>query len=327
LQVARETENVKRERVFNLKLATWNLKTVLPGEERLKEIRIHGRGGQGAVLAAELLVVAAFEDNKYGQAFPAFGGERRGAAVQAFIRLDTQPIRLRHRVNTPDWLLILDPSLLQMADVTQGLKPDGLVLINSEKPASSLAWSIDTLVYTIPATRIALEVLGQPLVNPAMLGAFSAVTRAVGLEAIQNAFRRRFPGEMGEKNSQAAQRAYDWVQKGARPEKVTPSRRTVSAVVWEESPGLGAPGRPLHFAAVTAPRTALAYPTGTWRYSRPIFDVEKCNGCGFCEMYCPDNCVWVENKKYYPDYTYCKGCGICARECPAGAIHMAAEEG
>jgi pyruvate ferredoxin oxidoreductase gamma subunit len=294
----------------------------------LKEIRIHGRGGQGAVLAAELLVVAAFADGKYGQAFPAFGGERRGAPVQAFIRLDSHPIRLRHRVYAPDWLLILDASLLEMADVLQGLRPDGLVLINSEKPPSALAWSSEAQVHSIPATRIASEILGQPHVNPAMLGAFSAATGAVSLEAVQEAFRRRFPGDLGEKNSRAAQVAYDWYRQTASPPvTVTQSRQTLGAPAWMDSPELGAPGRPLHFAAVTGPRTALAYPTGTWRYSRPVFDREKCNGCGFCEMYCPDTCVLVEDKKYYPDYAYCKGCGICARECPADAIQMVAEEG
>ncbi len=293
----------------------------------MKEIRIHGRGGQGAVLAAELLVVAAFEDKKYGQAFPAFGGERRGAPVQAFVRMDTRPIRVRYRVNRPDWLIVLDASLLEMADVMQGLGPDGLVLINSEKPTSTLAWSSEGLVYSVPATRIGLEALGQPLVNPAMLGAFSAVTGAISLGAIQSAFRRRFPGDLGDKNSRAVQMAYDWVRQAkAMPVRVSRTGQAPSAMAWEASPELGAPGRPLHFAAVTAPRTALAYPTGSWRYSRPVFDLEKCNGCGFCAMYCPDSCVSVENDKYYPDYVYCKGCGICAHECPAGAIQMIPEE-
>jgi pyruvate ferredoxin oxidoreductase gamma subunit len=294
----------------------------------LKEIRIHGRGGQGAVLAAELLVVAAFSDNKYGQAFPAFGGERRGAPVQAFIRLDTHPIRLRHRVNAPDWILILDATLVETADVLQGLGPDGLVLINSEKPPSALAWSSEAQVYSLPATRIATEILGQPHVNAAMLGGFSAATGAVSLASLQNAFRRRFPGELGEKNSRAAQATYDWFRRtNAAPVRVTRSKQPLGVPAWGNSPGLGAPGRPLHFAAVTGPRTALLNPTGTWRYSRPVFDLEKCNGCGFCEMYCPDTCVFAENKKYYADYEYCKGCGICARECPADAIQMIAEEG
>lgn len=294
----------------------------------MKEIRIHGRGGQGAVLAAELLTIAAFEDNKYGQAFPAFGGERRGAPVQAFIRLDARPIRLRYRVTTPDWIIILDPTLLEVVDVMRGLRPDGLVVINSERSPSSLPLTQDAWVCCIPATRIAMEILGQPLVNTAMLGAFSAATGAVSLAAVQNAFRHRFPGKLGEKNSQAAQAAYDWYfQTGAAPVKVAKTRPAFSVKPWETTLGLGAQGQRLHFAAVTGPRTALAYQTGTWRYNRPVFDLEKCTGCGFCEMYCPDTCILVDGKKYFADYDYCKGCGICVNECPADAIQMVAEEG
>jgi pyruvate ferredoxin oxidoreductase gamma subunit len=296
--------------------------------EGLKEIRIHGRGGQGAVLAAELLAVAALEDGKFGQAFPAFGGERRGAPVQAFVRLDTRPIRLRHRVNHPDYVVILDRSLLDVLDVLYGLKPGGLVLVNSEKPPSTIAWPSDALACSVPATRIALEVFGQPFVNPAMLGALAAATGEVSLAAIQRAFQLRFPGELGERNSRAARLGHDWLQEaGMAPVKVTRSRPAPGGVAaWEESPGLGAPGRPIHFATVVAPHTALAYPTGAWRYSRPVFDQAACTGCRLCEMVCPDGCVLVVDGEYVADYVYCKGCGICAHECPAGAIQMVAEE-
>ena len=294
----------------------------------MKEIRIHGRGGQGAVLAAELLVVAAFEDNLFGQAFPAFGGERRGAAVQAFVRLDSRPIRLRYRVHNPQWVIVLDPSLLDVTDVIQGLQPGGLVMINSERPASSLPWAGEATVICIPATRIAMEVLGQPLVNTAMLGAFSAVTGAVSLEAIQRAFGRRFPERLGERNIRAARAAYEWVgASGVGTVRITGSQPLSAAAPWERDHGLGAPGNPLHFASVVGPRTALAYHTGSWRYVRPVFDPEKCNGCGICRTFCPDACILVEGKKYSADYLYCKGCGICARECPTGAILMVSEEG
>jgi pyruvate ferredoxin oxidoreductase gamma subunit len=293
----------------------------------LKEIRIHGRGGQGAVLAAELIVLAAFQDNKFGQAFPAFGGERRGAAVQAFIRLDERPIRLRYRVTAPDWILVLDPTLLDVTDVMQGMKQDGLVLINSEHPPSSLGWTQQAQVCCIPATRIALEVLGQPLANTAMLGAFSAVTSAVSLDALLKTFQQRFKHSAAKKNCLAAQSAFDWVKNNRiSPQRVEASRPVPAVRPTENYQGLGAPGHPLHFAAVTAPRSSLAYRTGTWRYSRPVFDPEKCSGCGFCEMYCPDTCIIVENKKYYADYEYCKGCGICAHECPEEAILMVPEE-
>ncbi len=292
----------------------------------MKEIRIHGRGGQGVVLAAELLATTAFAGGKFGQAFPAFGGERRGAAVQAFVRIDSHPIRLRHRVNTPDWVLVLDASLLDSVDVLQGCKPDGIALLNTEQDPARLSWSQDALVYAFPATHSALEIFNQPLVNPAMLGAWAAISGEIELAAVQAAFRHRFPGEIGEKNSRAVRAAFDWCREHASPVSVKRSPRAVANEEgWEYTPGLGAPGRVLHPAGVVAPRTALAYVTGTWRYHRPVFDMIKCNRCGFCEMYCPDGCVLVENRNYRPDYQYCKGCGICARECPRGAITMVAE--
>jgi len=291
----------------------------------LKEIRLHGRGGQGAVSAAELLAVAAFEDGKYGQAFPAFGGERRGAPVQAFVRLDGKPIRLRYRVTRPDYVLIMDSTLLEMVDVLMGLQPGGMVIVDSEHPADQLAWTGEATAYSVPATRIALEVFGQPFVSAPVMGGFAAATGEVSLSAIQFAYRHRFPGRLGEKNSEAAQSGFDWV---ARNEgvRVAKTRTLGQQAEWASSPGLGAPGRPLHFAAVIAPRTSIAYPTGGWRYNHPVVDVALCNGCGICEMYCPDGCMLMVDKKAVPDYVYCKGCGICADECSRHAITMVVEE-
>jgi pyruvate ferredoxin oxidoreductase gamma subunit len=293
----------------------------------LIEIRLHGRGGQGAVLAAELMVVAAFEDGKYGQAFPAFGGERRGAPVQAFVRLDVHPVRVRYRVNQPDHVIILDHTLPNMVDVLAGLKPGGLALIDSEKSPAALLWSTDAPVYAVPATRIALEVFGQPFVNPAMLGAWAAATSEVSLDAIEHAFQHRFPGSLGEKNSRAAQMGYDFIRGGAKPIQVKKSAQVVGKpTTWEREEVAGVPGQSLHFASVVAARTSLAYPTGSWRYSRPVIDLMACNGCAVCEMFCPDSCVSIEEKKAIIDLEFCKGCGICAEVCARRAIQMAIEE-
>jgi len=293
----------------------------------LKEIRLHGRGGQGAVLAAELMVVAAFEDGKYGQAFPAFGGERRGAPVQAFVRLDARPVRVRYRVNQPDYVIILDRTLPNMVDVLCGLKPGGLALMDSEKSPAALLWSADAPVHAVPATRIALEVFGQPFVNPAMLGAWAAATGEVSLGAIQRAYQHRFPGSLGEKNSRAAQMGYDFIRAGATPVQVKKSEQTPGGVIkWEREEVAGVPGQPLHFAQVVAARTSLAYPTGGWRYSRPVIDLEACNGCGVCEMFCPDSSLTIVDKQAIVDYGFCKGCGICAEECARDAIQMVIEE-
>lgn len=293
------------------------------------EIRIHGRGGQGVVLAAEMLVRAAYEDNKYGQAFPAFGGERRGSAVQAFVRLDTQPIRVRYRVYEPHYVLILDRSLPNMVDVLAGLRPEGAALIDSIQPSTTLAWSTNAAAYAIPATGIAMQVFGQPFVNPAMLGALAAISGQISLAGIQTAFQRRFPGPLGEKNCQAAQMGYDFACSPAgAPISVNKTGQIPDDHPnWEDSPNLGAPGRGLHFGLVVAPRTSLAYPTGVWRYTRPAIDPAICNGCGLCATFCPDSSVIIVDRQAIVDYAYCKGCGICTRTCAQRAILMLTEEG
>jgi pyruvate ferredoxin oxidoreductase gamma subunit len=293
----------------------------------LKEICLHGRGGQGAVLAAELMVVAAFEDGKYGQAFPAFGGERRGAPVRAFVRLDAHPVRVRYRVNQPDQVIILDRTLPNTVDVLDGLKPGGLALIDSEKSPTGLFWSTDAPVYAVPATRIALDVFGQPFVNPVMLGAWAAVTGEISVDAIQHAYRHRFPGSMGEKNSRVVQMGYDFIRLGATPVQAMKSEQTTGSVIkWKKEEVAGVPGQPLHFASVVAARTSLAYPTGSWRYNRPVVDPQVCNGCGVCIEFCPDSSLTVVDKQAIIDYVFCKGCGICAQICARGAIQMVIEE-
>jgi pyruvate ferredoxin oxidoreductase gamma subunit len=297
------------------------------GEYILKEIRIHGRGGQGVILAAELLIMAAFNEGKFGQAFPAFGGERRGAPVQAFVRIDLNPIHLRHRVNYPDLILVLDQTILGIVDVMQGLHPDGLLLVNSTIPESQMKLSNDAYVITVPAFRIAQDVIDQPIVNTAILGALSAVTDIISIDSILKAIQQRFPAKLAEMNCRVSQAAFEWIQSmEIIPRKVVGSRNPPVVTPWKTIQGLGAPGQALHFAAVVSPRSALAYPTGTWRYYRPVFNPVKCNACGICAMFCPDNCIYIENKKYFPDYEYCKGCGICAQECPSDAIELMPED-
>jgi len=174
----------------------------------MKEIRIHGRGGQGSVTAAELLAVSAFEDGIRSQAFPLFGTERRGAPVTAFVRLSDEQIRLRSQIYEPEYVIVQDASLIGTVDVTEGL--NGPCLINSEKSPDEFD-DLDTDVMTIDATGIALDVLGVPIMNTSLLGAFSGATGEVSVEAIKDAVKKRFGGEMGEKNAKAVQRAYEEV--------------------------------------------------------------------------------------------------------------------
>jgi len=172
------------------------------------EIRLHGRGGQGTVTAAELLAVAAFDDGKEAQAFPAFGVERRGAPVMAFCRISDGPIRLRTQIYDPDYVIVQDPTLMDSVNVLAGLKPDGTVLINSEHTSEDLKLNTKARVVAFPATQIALEELGRPIMNTVLLGAFAGLSGMISLEAIERSIRHRFPGELGEKNIKAAERAY-----------------------------------------------------------------------------------------------------------------------
>lgn len=179
------------------------------------QVRIHGRGGQGVVTAAELLSVAAFLEGKNAQAFPSFGSERTGAPVVSFCRIDDKEIRLREPILEPDALIIQDPTLLHVIDVLQGLKPDGYLLINSNKSFEELhlteatARLSGTRCRVVAASDLALKHIGRPLPNAALLGAFAALTGVVRLHSVSTAIRQAFPGRVGEANAAAAGAAYD----------------------------------------------------------------------------------------------------------------------
>ncbi len=181
------------------------------------EVRFHGRGGQGAVVASELLAAALFKEGKFVQAFPAFGVERRGAPVTAFLRIDSAPIRLRSQIYQPDHVVILDPTLIPVVDVTAGLKPQGFILINSDRSPLEFDAFIDAgwRVATVDAGAIAvahnLGTRTNPIVNTAILGAFARVTGLVGLEAIIEAIAEGVPVHPQE-NIAAARDAYDRVR-------------------------------------------------------------------------------------------------------------------
>jgi pyruvate ferredoxin oxidoreductase gamma subunit len=180
----------------------------------LRELRIHGRGGQGSVTAAELIAVAAFEGGMYAQAFPAFGVERRGAPVQAFVRFDNHKIRLRSQIYEPDYIIVQDSTLIRDVNVFLGLKSGGLAIINTEK-ALTYPFPEGVKVITIDATSIALRQLGVPITNTALLGAFAAASGEIKLAALEDAVRRRFKGDIAEKNIAAAKEAFQFVKEVA----------------------------------------------------------------------------------------------------------------
>jgi pyruvate ferredoxin oxidoreductase gamma subunit len=180
----------------------------------LRELRIHGRGGQGSVTAAELIAVAAFKSGIYSQAFPAFGVERRGAPVQAFVRFSDKKIRLRSQVYQPDYIIVQDSTLIKDVDVMAGIKEGGIAIFNTEKEIDVKVPNGVTMI-TLDATSIALEVLGLPITNTSLMGAFAGATGEIEFLALEEALRERFPGALADKNIEAARRAYTLVKGGA----------------------------------------------------------------------------------------------------------------
>ena len=174
------------------------------------EIRWHGRGGQGAVTSAELVAQAAINEGKYAQAFPAFGAERRGAPVVAFVRISSnEPIRVRAEIAEPDVVVVLDPGLLRIVDVTSGLKANGMLVVNTKKQPEQIRqeFNINWSLATVDATKIAQELLGVPIVNTSMVGALLKATSVVKLESLLEPLRQRF-GRLAERNIEAMKRAH-----------------------------------------------------------------------------------------------------------------------
>ncbi len=177
----------------------------------LTEIRWHGRGGQGAVTSAELLAQAAIDEGKYAQAFPAFGAERRGAPVIAFVRISSdEPIRIRAEVAEPDVVVVLDSGLLRVVDVASGLKARGMVVVNTKKQPEQIKkeFGFNGSIATVDATKIARELLGVNIVNTSMIGALLRATGVVELESLFEPLRQRF-GRLAERNIDAMKRAYE----------------------------------------------------------------------------------------------------------------------
>jgi pyruvate ferredoxin oxidoreductase gamma subunit len=177
---------------------------------KLLEIRWHGRGGQGAVTSAELVAQAAIIEGLYAHAFPSFGPERRGAPVLSFVRVSSTPIRVRAEITQPDVVAVLDPGLLPIANVTAGLKPDGIAVINTRKTPEQIRqeFGIKQTIATVNATRIAKEVLGVAITNTTMVGAVIRATGVVKLESLLEPLKGRF-GRLAEKNLQSMRRAYE----------------------------------------------------------------------------------------------------------------------
>ncbi len=183
----------------------------MPETSKVIEIRWHGRGGQGVVTSAGLVAEAAIDEGKYAQAFPSFGPERRGAPVAAFVRISArEPIRVRSEILTPDVAVVFDVRLIETADATSGLKENGLLVLNANKPISELERELDNKweLAALDASKIAVETLGIPIVNTTMVGALIKATSIIKLESLFEPLRRRF-GRLADRNIEAMKRAYE----------------------------------------------------------------------------------------------------------------------
>ena len=186
--------------------------------ENMFEVRIHGRGGQGVVTAAEMLSIAAFEEAHHAQAFPSFGSERTGAPVVAFCRIADKEIRLREPIMNPDGLIIQDPTLINQVDVFSGLKKDGFILINTKSSFEELGladyvrdWPADRLC-TLAATDLGLKHVGRPMPNVPLLAGFAALSGAIKLESVCQAINAKFSGKVAAGNVAAATEAFEMVR-------------------------------------------------------------------------------------------------------------------
>jgi pyruvate ferredoxin oxidoreductase gamma subunit len=287
-------------------------------------VRFHGRGGHGIKTASRILGTAAFRSGLQAQDSPVYGAERRGAAIAAFTRIDTQPIGERGAVVDPDLILVADETLLTdpAAGVLVGHELVSAVFVNSRREGPSLAsqHAIPCPVLTLDLTALTMELLGRGSALSAALGA--AACALAGLKPVDLVIRAvreeladlQLSSEAIDRNIEAARRAYaslPAVRLRDRPLPGTACSMVTPAYVAgpEGVPVLHAPGNsPLRH-------------TGSWRVFRPAIDLDACTRCGICFALCPDGAITLDANAYpVIDYDNCKGCMICSQECPIHCI-------
>ncbi len=282
------------------------------------EIRFHGRGGQGAVLASEMLSQAAFIDGKVPQSFPFFGVERRGAPVTAYFRVDDHLMQIRTSITKPDIVVVLDAGLLKVVPVADGLRPGGLILVNSRRPPAEIPAPPGARRATVDASRIALaHGLGaktMPVVNTVMLGALARASGVVSLEALSAAIEKYAPAKPAQ-NRDAAIEGYGSVRViDATSASIPPPPRVAH------------PLPPLPEGPIATTPTTIIH-TSSWRTLTPVIHLEHCTKCNFCWKFCPDDAIGFDEQGFpVIKLDYCKGCGICAEECPPKTIEMISED-
>lgn len=276
----------------------------------MQEMLFVGQGGQGVVLASQILAETFARAGSYVQSFPEFKAERRGAPIAAFLRRGDVPIHRRYKVRAADVLVgIAPPSPQQLASV----RPGGLVLLDRE---TRWPFAAPFRVARVPASRIArdhgvLSSEGRPMANTAILGACVRLLLPDGLPFLEEALAARLRGSAREPNLVAAREGYA---------RCTVQHHRADDLPLAPPPPAARPHAELAFASSTT--DSLANHTGSWSLDRPVI-AEACNACGICVLFCPEGAVTREDGAIVVDYLYCKGCGICDTVCPVrGALAM-----
>lgn len=281
----------------------------------MQEMLIVGRGGEGVVLASQLLADTFSRAGFWSQSFPEFKAERRGAPISAFLRWDDSPIHRRYRVRECDVLVGISPSL-PSPEVLHTVRPGGLVVLNHEE-RFPLTGPFD--LARVPASRIAREndVLsseGRPMGNVAVLGACVKLLLPEGLAFLEQAIASRM-GATAELNVAAAREGYA---------RCLRQRARADDVLLEPAPDV-TPTRgttPSHALFPVSTMDSLGNHTGSWSLDRPVL-TDACTACALCALFCPEGAIARQNGSMLIDELYCKGCGICEVVCPVrNAIAM-----
>ena len=292
------------------------------------EIRWHGRAGQGAKTVSQMLALALIDAGRWVQAFPEYGPERSGSPMRAYNRSADAPIRRRDPITTPDAVVVLDPSLLAEVDVAAGLRPRGVLVVNSDAPPSDVRHRLAFAgrLACIPGDRIAASA-GAGQANIVLLGALAAVLGEPSLDALGGTLRASLGGKLGPSEMQAAHtclaagHAAGLASRAQRDlDRLAPTTRTserAAAGTFRELPA----------GAMVIAAGAERLRTGSWRGGmKPQVVASRCVNCLLCWVYCPDCAIRLEHARLEGfDYALCKGCELCVEVCPTGAISMVEE--